>query len=231
VTYRIKITGFQKKLTPVILARILRHLPPNACYINRDQDHVGYAVRLRSMKYAKRLMSRCHDKEIDGQMLKCQLELHLPSSRSKSLPRSGSIPNLKVRENDSLYSSRNCRQSNNDMASSLGSSASRATSDPEITTLDHREFNHEARIFAQSRDSLVKQRGVDAKYKARSTESLTISAHFKYKTTTDGRKMSQIRKKTDHGSSAFLVEYQNTDEENYHRELKALKTLKGKCND
>jgi hypothetical protein len=40
--------------------------------------------------------------------------------------------------------------------------------------------------------------------------------------------MSVVRKKTDHGSLAFLVEYKNTDEEIYYRELNALKLLKGK---
>jgi hypothetical protein len=230
VTYRIKITGFQKKLTLEILARTLQYSPTKPCYINRNQDHIGYVVLLRSITYAKRLMSKWHDKEIDGQMLKCQLELNPPHSRPKILSRSGSTSNLEVRENDSLHSSRNCRQSNNNITSSLESSASRATSDPEITTLDDQEFYQEARIFAQYRDSLVKQREVDAKHKARSTESLTTSAHSKCTTTADDRKMSEIRKKTDHGSSAFLVEYQKTDEENYRRELKALKLLEGKCN-
>ncbi len=34
-------------------------------------------------------------------------------------------------------------------------------------------------------------------------------------------------KKTDHGSFAFLIEYNGTDEEMYHRELNVLQLLKG----
>lgn len=44
----------------------------------------------------------------------------------------------------------------------------------------------------------------------------------------DIRKMSLLRKRTDHGSLAFLVEYKKTDEEIYFRELQALRLLKRK---
>ena len=43
--------------------------------------------------------------------------------------------------------------------------------------------------------------------------------------------MSEISKKTDHRDLAFLIEYKNAHEENYKRELNALKTLKGKYDD
>lgn len=44
----------------------------------------------------------------------------------------------------------------------------------------------------------------------------------------DIRKMSVVQRRTEHGSYAFLVEYNNTDEEMYRRELNALQLLKGK---
>lgn len=43
------------------------------------------------------------------------------------------------------------------------------------------------------------------------------------------RKMTMVRKRTEHGSYAFLVEYNKTNEEMYRRELNALQLLKGKC--
>jgi hypothetical protein len=51
------------------------------------------------------------------------------------------------------------------------------------------------------------------------------------KTQTDGREMSQIWKKDDHGSVASLIEYKDADSESYHRELDALQILKGNHDD
>jgi hypothetical protein len=52
-----------------------------------------------------------------------------------------------------------------------------------------------------------------------------------YERTQHGRQMSQLWKRDDHGSLAFLIEYKNTYDESYHRELNALMLLKGKYND
>jgi len=40
-TYRIKITGFQKKLTSQILAQLLEYEHEKQCYVNRFQNQIG----------------------------------------------------------------------------------------------------------------------------------------------------------------------------------------------
>ena len=42
-----------------------------------------------------------------------------------------------------------------------------------------------------------------------------------------GRKMTIVQRRTEHGSYAFLVEYNIKDEQMYRRELNALRLLKG----
>jgi hypothetical protein len=179
-TYRIKITGFQQKLTPEILARILHENQKN-CYINRSEEGVGYIVQLRTMKYAQRLMAKWNNKEIDGQKLQCQIELNLRSSMPKTLSRSGSMSNLAEKENDSRRPDRSRHQWDTSANNSRESSISRKNSDPEITVLDDQEINHEARLINRSLDDIVKQKNLDAKRKATSVESLSSSTHSKCK--------------------------------------------------
>ena len=51
-------------------------------YIDRKRDHEGYVVKIKTMKFAKQLILLWHDKNIDGQTLKCQLEFNpMPFAR------------------------------------------------------------------------------------------------------------------------------------------------------
>jgi hypothetical protein len=176
--YRLKITGFQKKLTPELLTQIFHG---KKYYVNRHQENVAYIIQLRTMKYARRLLAKWNNKEIDGQKLQCQIELNLRSSIPKTLSRSGSMSNLAEKENDSRRPDRSRHQWDTSANNSRESSISRKNSDPEITVLDDQEINHEARLINRSLDDIVKQKNLDAKRKATSVESLSSSAHSKCK--------------------------------------------------
>jgi len=178
-TYRIKITGFRKKLTPEILAKTLQQSNPKTCYINPHQDHTGYIVQLRTRKYAKRLMAKWHNKEIDGQKLKCQIELNTRFSIPKTLCRYGSMLNLETRENDSPRLDRSCQQSNDSTKTDRNTSAVRENNDSYITILDDQDFNKEAKIFDRSIEDIRKQKSSEAKRKSKSAEIVSLSVHPK----------------------------------------------------
>lgn len=48
----------------------------NVCYVPRQNARLGYVVKLRTMKYARQLMSKWHNRVVEGVPLKCQLELN-----------------------------------------------------------------------------------------------------------------------------------------------------------
>jgi hypothetical protein len=174
-TYRIKITGFRKKLKSESLTQILHE---KNCYVDQHQDRVVYIAQVRTMRYAQRLIAKWRNKEIDGQKLQCQIELDPRSSMSKTLYRSGSMSNLKARENDSPRLDRSCQRLNNSANTSRDISISRENSDPQITTLDDQDFNNEARSFDRSVED-IKQKATEAKRKSKSAEIVSLSVHPK----------------------------------------------------
>jgi hypothetical protein len=220
-TYRIKITGFQKKITPEILAQILNE---KQFFVNQSQDFVGYIGPLKTMKYARRLLAKWHNKSVDGQKLQCQIEWHQRSSMNKVLSRSESPSTLPANTNDS-------------------------DSESEITVLDGKEFNYEARLYNRSIEDIIKQKKANVTGITKSAENLPLSADRRCtyiiisfsllrsiivlaqslnELSEGSRKMTVVPEKTDHRSHAFLVEYNHRDEEMYRRELNVLQLLKGK---
>ncbi len=218
------------------------------CFVSRSEDFVGYIGPLRTMKYARRLMEKWHKKSVDGQKLKCQIEWNQRSLITKASPRSGSSSNLVANENHSCGFGRNHQAKNNSRNSSRDASPSRDDSESEITVVDANEINFEARLFNRSVENLAKQKEADIKRKTKSTENLSLSDDRKctyiiiyfsllYYTivlaqslneiSQCSRNMTQIKKKAD-GSFAFLIEYNDSDEEIYRRELNVLQLLKGK---
>ncbi|CAF4743695.1 unnamed protein product, partial [Rotaria sp. Silwood2] len=83
--YRIKIAGFKTEVTP---QNLNKRFGPNNYYVDRRHDRIGYVVRIKTMKYAKQLMTKWHNKNIDGQLIRCQLELNPIRQRSRSRPAS-----------------------------------------------------------------------------------------------------------------------------------------------
>ena len=84
-TYRIKLTGFLTPVTPEYLAQLLNQKLDH-CFVERKNTHVGYILKVKSMRYARRLMNKLHNQQIEEHHLKCQLELDpvLPTSRMRS---------------------------------------------------------------------------------------------------------------------------------------------------
>jgi hypothetical protein len=67
------------------LARLLNHQNERQCYVKQSENHIGYIVKLNTIKSAKDLIEQWHNKEIEGgHILKCQLELNIFPSTSKA---------------------------------------------------------------------------------------------------------------------------------------------------
>jgi hypothetical protein len=149
------------------------------CFVKQSQDSVGYIGPIRTMKYARRLLEKWHNKLVDGQRLQCQIEWNQRFSMAKPLSRPGSMSNLAAKETDSSRLSRN-RQPTNDSRNSSGrTSPSRDDSDSEIRAVDDDEFNHGARSFSRSRDDIIKQKEIDMKHKTKPNKNLPLSTDQK----------------------------------------------------
>jgi hypothetical protein len=239
-TYQLKITGFEKKLTPDILSKMLNE---KNCFVKRSQESVGYIGPIRTMKYARRLLEKFHNKFVDRQRLQCQIELcqRFITSISSSRSDSGSMPNLAAKETDSSRLSR-LQQANNDSRNNSGrSSPARDDSDSEPRAVDdEEEFGHGRRSFSQSRDDIIKQRENDLKRKTKPIDKcmyFIISflvfyyniflAQSRNEISGSSRRISEFRSKND-GRRSYLIEYDNTDRQMYRRELAILQMLKGK---
>lgn len=168
-------------MTDEILAKILYE---KKCYVSQNDDRVGYICHIKTMKYARRLMSKWHNREIDGQKLRCQIELVPKSSSSQKLFRFRSMSNLEARENNSHRIGRCDQQLNNNRKNTRDASLSKQNSDPEITILDDQDINDEGKLFSRYRNDIIKQRDLDAKWKTKSTEALNSSNYSKCKSKT-----------------------------------------------
>ena len=164
------------RLTDETLSQILHG---KSCYIDPDQDRIGYITNIRSMRYARRLLNQWHGKNQDGQKLQCQIELEPSSSVSERLSRSDSTLNLKKRDDTSRRFTSNYLKSNNSAKSSRNSSVSREDSDSQIRILNEKEFNHEGRLFSQSIGNINKQRDAETKNKGTSLEAVFSSVQRK----------------------------------------------------
>jgi hypothetical protein len=69
--YRIKLIGFETQVTP---ENLTQRFGSNNYYVDRRHDRIGYVIKIKTMKFAKQLMTKWHNKDIDGQKIKCQLE-------------------------------------------------------------------------------------------------------------------------------------------------------------
>jgi hypothetical protein len=183
MTYRIRITGFKEKLTPAILSRILRFPDENKCYINRFQDQIGYLVLLRSLKYAQRLMVKWHNREINGQLLQCQLELNQIKPVFRTSAGSTFQLNKEETKHQTHGRSRSCERIDKNTKTSRDSSNSGDDKDSEITVLGECDTDDNSRLFAHQRDQLLKQKISDDKHKASSSQNLGSSVHPKRKST------------------------------------------------
>lgn len=177
-TYRIKITGFEQKLTIDYLERTLRE---KKCFILRSDDTVGYVGPLRTMKYARRLIDKWHNKDIDGQRLQCQIECNIRSIASTRSSRAGSRSSLASKDNDDRDFERSRPSANSSANNSRESSLSRNDSDTGIRVLNDVDINYEPRLYQRSVDEVVRQRNSDIKKQAKSADHLSSYTERKSK--------------------------------------------------
>ncbi|UJR35331.1 hypothetical protein I4U23_028092 [Adineta vaga] len=232
LTYRIKISGFNQKLTLVSLSEMLKLSSQTKYYIDSNQDRIGYIVQLKTMKFAGNLVRKLHNAEIRGQTLKCQIELNPNFPLSKSLSSSGPVTTKEIMESEIHRQNRSSNQINSSMEPSRDHSLTRKSSNSNITILNCSEIVNEGNIFAQSCDSLRKQKESDMKNKAKSSENLASCAQSKYAASSISfesdrfRQTSTVQDPSNNGRSVFRIEYKDTEKENYRRELNALEILK-----
>ena len=166
-TYRIKITGFHEAVTPDSLKQLLGSTNLN-CYVDSSQDRVGYVVKIRTRKYAKRLMTRWHNNNIGGQQLKCQLEVN-PTLRDRSQSR-GPRSDRRTRYPQSDTSSVRSSQEK----SNLGDDDR-----DEQPVFDEREVGRDARIFRNAVQSVTPNARQSSLRPVSSTDSIPTSAQEK----------------------------------------------------
>ncbi|CAF4297795.1 unnamed protein product [Rotaria socialis] len=241
MSYRIKISGFEKKPTRKSLAELL-HQQEKSCYVNENQNKVGYIIYVITFKYAKHLMKKWHDKSIDGQKLKCQLEINQPSnmhsalSRSKqSLSGSNSELNTRWRRTDRSSISSSTQHSRE-------SSVSRDEDRSEIRVLNDECVGHEGRLYAQAFNGIGKSLEKLSMRTKRSTENIASALDSTrslpsgipsdewetiQRASGTGKRASFIRRKSDRRTSAVIKVYKNEPTGDWYRELTALKMLKG----
>jgi hypothetical protein len=174
-SYRVKITGFTTGVTP---SNLTEKFGPNNYYIDRKHDHVGYIVKIKTMKYAKQLMTKLHNKDIDGQKIKCQLELNPISyarrdvSRGRAASIDGELKPTRARSRSrprDTYSLRSSKE-----ASDLG--------DPDDTltiTYDNRELERDRRISGKALYDITQTPSKTNLNHTRSSETLTTPVDTK----------------------------------------------------
>ncbi len=174
-SYRIKITGFT---TGVTKPKLTEHFGPNNYYIDSKHDHVGYIVKIKTMKYAKQLMTKLHNKDIDGQKIKCQLELspilyaHRDGFRPRAASVDGELKRARARSRPrDTYSVRSSKE-----ASDLGDGDDTLT-----ITYDNRELEKDRRISGKALHAITQNLSKTNLNHASLSETLTTPADTKCK--------------------------------------------------
>jgi hypothetical protein len=126
------------------------------------------------MKYAKQLMTKWHNKDIDGQKIKCQLELNPRPNRARSLAASADEqpkhhrPRSRSRDARSLHSSQG--------TSDLGD-----TGNIMLISFDNREADRDRRICGNALNSITQTVSKTNLHHASSSESITTGIDRKCK--------------------------------------------------
>jgi hypothetical protein len=133
------------------------------CFVDPSGDLIGYIGPLKTMKHARRLFAKWHNKLVNGQKLQCQIEWNQRSSMSKASSHDESATILT--KNDRENGIRDTFPSRDD-------------SDSEIRVIDDKEINYEARLFDRGIEDILKQQEAD-KRKTKLTINLPSSANQK----------------------------------------------------
>ncbi|CAF3817147.1 unnamed protein product [Rotaria sp. Silwood1] len=173
--YRIKITGFRTEVTP---QNLNQRLGSNNYYVDRHHDRIGYVVKIKTMKYAKQLMTKWHNKNIDGQLIKCQLELnpisfgHRHRSQSRAASTDGELKRKRCRSRPRDACSVQSSQETSDLGDN-GNSLS--------ITFDNREVDRDRRICRKAFDDITRTPSKTDLHHASSSESISSLVEMKCK--------------------------------------------------
>jgi len=175
--YRIKMTGFDTEVTPQYLTQ---KFGSNNYYIDRKHVYIGYVVKIKTMKFAKQLMTKWHNKDIDGQKIKCQLELNpiMFAHYNRARSRAGSIdeelehhrPQSRSRPRDA-YSLRSSQET-----SDLGD-----TDNTMSISFDNREMDRDRRISGKALSDVIRTPSKTNLHHASSSENITTVTDLKCK--------------------------------------------------
>ena len=250
--YRIKLTGFHEELTAAYLSQLL-DLQKSNLYVDEKQNRVGYFGKIKTMKFAKKLMMRWHDKEFDGQTLKCQLEISPFSPRRNSnRSRGGRGDKGSKYSGSGTGSVRSIQEKSN---------CGDYDDDDEPPVFDDREVGRDGRLFGSAMRSMTSSPRKSSLRRASSSETIQNSVEPKCKRLgmrrTHGtvlfldrlpgdvpadeweitnrakestEKVLLIRGSIDRQRLAVIKVYKDHSSRDYRRELTALQDLKGKNN-
>ncbi|CAF1406093.1 unnamed protein product, partial [Rotaria sordida] len=232
--YRIRMSGFQTEVTP---QNLTQRFGSHNYYVDRQHDRIGYVVKIKTMKYAKQLMTKWHNMNIDGQLIKCQLELnpipfaHRHRSRSRAASTGEELKHCRWRSRP---------------RDACSVQSSQETSDPGDTdntlsiTLDNREVDRDRRICRKAFNDITRTPSKTNLHHASSSESISTLVETKYQLPSDvsveweittkasnsDGKVLLIRGKVDRKRLAVIKIYPNQSSTNLNREVTAMKVLK-----
>ncbi|CAF4214561.1 unnamed protein product [Rotaria sp. Silwood2] len=233
--YRIKIAGFKTEVTP---QNLNKRFGPNNYYVDRQHDRIGYVVKIKTMKYAKQLMTKWHNKNIDGQLIKCQLELNpIPlAHRQRSRSRPASIDGELKRNRARSRPRDACSVQSSQETSDLGDTDNNLS-----ITFDNREMDRDRRIFRQAVNSITRTPSRTSLHHASSSESISTLVETKYELPSDvpvdeweitrralnsDGKVLLIRGKADRKRLAVIKIYPNQSSTDLYQEVTVMKDLK-----
>ncbi len=173
--YRVKITGFKTEVSP---QNLTQRFGSHNYFVDRKHDRVGYMVKIKTMKYAKQFMIQWHNTDIDGQKIKCQLELNPIKSarhyrsRSRAASSDGELKH---------HRSRSLPRDACSVQSSQETSDLENTDNTMSITFDNREADRDRRICGKVLSDITRTPSKTNLRHASSSESITSSVDTKCK--------------------------------------------------
>ncbi len=171
--YRVKFTGFKTNLTPDNLAQLFG-VDSRNCYVNFQNLRVGYVVKIKTIKYARQLMIEWHNQDIDGQKIKCQLELNLRPNRA---PSPAASADGKPKHHRPQIPQRDARS----LQSSQGTSDLDDTDNINLISFDNKEVDRDRRICGKPLKDITQTLSKTSLHRASSSETIATVTEIKCK--------------------------------------------------
>jgi hypothetical protein len=130
------------------------------------------------MKYARQLMTEWHNKDIDGQKIKCQLELNPGSFARYNRARS---PAASINEEPKHHRPRSRPRDARSLRSSQETSDLEDTSSTMLVSFDNREADRDRRICGKALNEITRTPSKTNLHHASSSESITTVIDMKCK--------------------------------------------------